>query len=293
MSHKTRALLVCKVPLGAEAGPSGLSSLEKVHERGAFRDLAWLTERIRNIDGQFSEWQEVAPHEHDGKMGEVVACHRCAPVSPAILWTKGKKGKIVAVEDTVQAGECERSLKRRPAPCITQLKVDGDGVGTVRIGVNIASLVHRAFSCLPNPGRTESTPTIGWRLDTDFRPSSVKVSLPKFKFASNRLDKEHKQPPSFGLPLHPEQFRSLTWMLEQEKKTAPPSLRRRSLRRSSGLSDGARKVARSARIMSVGVCSRMRSGTARPRYHSALSIARRTMSSEISRRQSTPLATSR
>ena len=119
MSHKTRALLVCKVPLGAEAGPSGLSSLEKVHERGAFRDLAWLTERIRNIDGQFSEWQEVAPHEHDGKKGKLVACHRCAPVSPAILWAKSKKGKVVAVEDTVRAGEFERNLKRRPAPFVT------------------------------------------------------------------------------------------------------------------------------------------------------------------------------
>ena len=215
------ALLVCRVPLGVEAGPEWsqltYKEVDKVHERVTFRALAWLTERIRNIDGQFSEWQEVEPHEHDGK---VATCHRCAPVSPAILWAKGKKGKIAAVEDTVQAGEFERSLKRRPAPFVTQLKIDGDGVGTVRIGVNIASLMHRAFSRLPTLGRTE-TPTLGWRLNTDFTPA-VKVSLPKFKLASNRPDKEHKQPPSFKLPLRPEQLRSLTWMLEQEKKTAPP-----------------------------------------------------------------------
>ena len=117
------ALLVCNVPLGAEAGPEwcqlAYKEVEKVHERVAFRPLAWLTKHIRTIDGQFSEWQEVAPHEHDGKKGKLVACHRCAPVSPAILWAKSKKGKVVAVEDTVRAGEFERNLKRRPAPFVT------------------------------------------------------------------------------------------------------------------------------------------------------------------------------
>ena len=156
----------------------------------------------------------------DGKKGTTFVCHRCAPASPAIRWAKGKRGKIVAIEDTVQAGEFERSLKRRPAPFVTQLKVNEDGVGIVRIGANIMSLMHRALSRLPALGRTE-TPTLAWRLNTDFMPA-VKITLPKFQLTSNRLDQEHTQPPSFALPLRPEQLRSLTWMLEQEKKTAPP-----------------------------------------------------------------------
>ncbi|KAI0333863.1 hypothetical protein GY45DRAFT_1432004 [Cubamyces sp. BRFM 1775] len=212
------ALLVCRVPLGDQAGSEwprdAWMEVDKVHERSIFKSLAWLVERIRNIDDQFSDWQtasEVDDHQ--------VQCHRCAPVSPDIRWTKVKK-RIAAFEDTIQAGEYERSLKRRPAPFVTQLKLDENGLGIVRIGVNMTSLMHRALSRLPTTGRTEPA-TLSWRLNTDFTPS-VKISLPKFKLSSNRRDVEHPQPPSFKIPLRPEQLRSLTWMLEQEKKDAPP-----------------------------------------------------------------------
>ncbi|KAI0773312.1 hypothetical protein BD413DRAFT_541087 [Trametes elegans] len=212
------ALLVCRVPLGDQAGPEwprgSWSEVDKVHERSIFKSLAWLFERIRNIDGQFNEWQtadEVDSHH--------VHCNRCAPVSPAILWTKVKK-RIAAFEDTIQAGEYERNLKRRPAPFVTQLKLDEEGLGVVRIGVNMTSLMHRALSRLPTIGRTEPA-TLSWRLNTDFTPA-VKIDLPKFKLSSNKRDPEHSQPPSFKVPLRPEQLRSLSWMLEQERKNAAP-----------------------------------------------------------------------
>ncbi|RPD59037.1 hypothetical protein L226DRAFT_489066 [Lentinus tigrinus ALCF2SS1-7] len=211
------ALLVCRVPLGEQAGaewPRGnWVEVDKVHERSTFKSLAWLVERIRNIDGQFNTWQTVeCGNGH-------INCHRCAPVSPDIRWTKVKK-RIAAFEDTIQAGEYERSLKRRPAPFVTQLKLDENGLGIVRIGVNITSLMHRALSRLPTAGRTEPA-SLSWRLDTDFTPA-VKLTFPKFKLASNRQDSEHAQPPSFTKPLRPEQLRSLTWMLQQESKSAPP-----------------------------------------------------------------------
>ncbi|RDX49190.1 hypothetical protein OH76DRAFT_561350 [Lentinus brumalis] len=211
------ALLVCRVPLGERAGPEwprgDWLEVDKVHERSTFKSLAWLVERIRNIEGQFNTWQTAeCGNGH-------IDCHRCAPVSPDIRWTKVKK-RIAAFEDTIQAGEYERSLKRRPAPFVTQLKVDEDGLGIVRIGVNITSLMHRALSRLPTSGRTER-PSLSWRLDTDFTPA-VKMVFPKFRLESNRQDTEHTQPPSFTKPLRPEQLRSLTWMLQQESKTAPP-----------------------------------------------------------------------
>ncbi|KAI0349349.1 hypothetical protein OH77DRAFT_1594287 [Trametes cingulata] len=213
------ALLVCRVPLGEQAGPEWprgtWTEVDKVHERSTFKSLAWLVERIRNIDGQFSAWQSAdgaGDHHH-------TQCARCAPVSPAIRWAKVKK-RIAAFEDTVQAGEYERSLKRRPAPFVTQLKLDDEGTGIVRIGVNMTSLMHRALSRLPTTGRTEPA-TLSWRLNTDFTPA-VKINLPKFKLSSNRRDPQHAQPPHFKIPLRPEQLRSLTWMLEQERKDAPP-----------------------------------------------------------------------
>ena len=93
--------------------------------------------------------------------------------------------------------------------------MDDNGDGAVRIGVNIASLTHRALDRLPKV-------TLSWRLDTDFKPF-VNLILPKFTLLSNRSDPEHQQPPHFEkFPLRVEQLRSLHWMLEQEKPDAPP-----------------------------------------------------------------------
>lgn len=127
---------------------------------------------------------------------------------------------MVAIENSVEAGAYERSLKRRPSPFITQLKLDNDGLGTVRIGLNIPSLLHRAMSRLPSKNRTEPI-SLSWRLDTDYTPAA-KLSLPKFVLSSNKNDVEHAQPPHFKVDLRIEQLRSLTWMLEREAIDAPP-----------------------------------------------------------------------
>ena len=211
-------MLVARVPLHSQAGPEwpkgAWQEVEQIYERATFRALSWLLERIKVVDGNFTAWQEVElPEDHSN-------CERCAPLSPSIRWTKSGK-KFSPVEDSAEAGEYERRLKRRPAPFVTQLKLDDNGVGTVRVGVNIASLTHRAFARLPNIGR-KGKPTLSWRLDTNFKPL-VNLILPKYNLLSNRGDPEHEQPPHFvRFPLRVEQLRSLHWMLEQEKPDAPP-----------------------------------------------------------------------
>ncbi len=50
----------------------------------------------------------------------------------------------------------------------------------------------------------------------------ISLNLPKFVISSNKLDKEHAQPPSFKVPLRREQLRSLEWMLKQESRNAAP-----------------------------------------------------------------------
>ena len=213
------ALLVCKVPLkdqaGAEWPRDKWVEVDKVHERLTFKALAWLVERIKNINDKYNSWTEVDLPEafHD--------CNRCAPIPPAIRWMKGEKSKILAIEDPSQAGAFERALKNRPSPFVTQLKLDSlSGKGTVRIGVNFPSLLHRAYSRLPSKDRTEK-PRFAWKLDTDF-VDPAKLNLPKFTLASNRKDEEHEQPKHFKIPLRKEQLRSLTWMLKQESLDAPP-----------------------------------------------------------------------
>lgn len=211
-----KAILFCSVPLheepGHEWGIGQWKEVDKVHERSTFKALAWLTERVRN-DNDFRDWQDATVVEH------YTRCERCAPTPPAVKWVKDAKGKVSALERSVQAGKFERALKHRPAPFITQLKAE-DKLGNVRIGVNIASLMHRALSRLPSVGRTEKA-TVSWRLNTDFSPMA-KLNVPKFTLASNRSDEEHDQPPFFKVPLRKEQLRSLTWMLQQEAADAPP-----------------------------------------------------------------------
>ncbi|KAF8906255.1 hypothetical protein CPB84DRAFT_1770364 [Gymnopilus junonius] len=211
------ALLTCQVPLRGQAGsewPRGTwADVDKIHERSAFKALAWLLERVRHVDENFRSWQQI-DSSHDG-----FNCERCAPSAPELRWVQSVK-KIVAVEDPVQAGEYERCLKRRPNPFVTQLKLSDDDTGLVRVGVNIPSIIHRAISRLPTKNRTGKI-TLSWRLDTSFTPAAT-LNLPKFIIMSNKRDKEHAQPPSFKIPLRKEQLRSLEWMIHQESPEACP-----------------------------------------------------------------------
>lgn len=214
------ALLVCKIPLNRQAGPEWprgkWGEVDKVNERVTFQALAWILERI-DIGGKFNTWTEIELDYH----GIAQSCHRCSPTAPMIRWVRDEKNKIRAAEDVSQAGAYERALKNRPSPFVTQLKLEEDlGVGTVRIGVNIPSLIHRALSRLPTQGRTEPA-HFAWRLDTNFC-DQAKLNLPKFCLTSNRKDPQHMQPKHFKIPLRPEQLRSLSWMLKQESTDAEP-----------------------------------------------------------------------
>ncbi|EIW79421.1 hypothetical protein CONPUDRAFT_107802 [Coniophora puteana RWD-64-598 SS2] len=214
--ESAHALLSCRLPFQSPPGeewPRGeWREVDKVHERGTFKALAWLLERTRDVQDQFTDWQHAeVPHDLEN-------CPRCAPQSPTVKWKiKGKK--VSAIEDSREAGRYERDLKRRPSPFVTRLKFEND-IGTVQVGLNIPSLLHRALSRLPQENRTEK-PLLTWRLDTDFAPA-VKISLPVFNLLSNKKDTEHKQPPNFKTPLRPEQLRSLEWMLRQEAADVEP-----------------------------------------------------------------------
>ncbi|KAF9497116.1 hypothetical protein BDN71DRAFT_1445134 [Pleurotus eryngii] len=211
------AFLVCQVPFGSDAGPEWprgtWREVDRINERSIFRSLAWLLGRICHDDQSFTSWQTI---EHSDICE---SCERCAPSAPKLKWMTVKR-KSVAVENTIQAGEYERRLKRRPSPFVTQLMLNEDGVGTVKIGLNVPTLLHRAVPRLPNVHR-DSRVTLSWRLDTNFTPS-VHIDLPKFVLRSNKQDKKHAQPPHFKLKLRVEQLRSLEWMVAQEAKTAPP-----------------------------------------------------------------------
>ena len=210
------ALLVCQVPMEARAGdiwPTDnlWKEVDKVHERVTYQGLAWLTERVRRIDS-LADWMQVElPADHDD-------CERCAPATPSLRWMKKQDKKWHPIEDPVQAGSYEQRMKNRPSPFVTHLRL-ADGIGSVRIGLNVASLLHRALSRLPSEGRT-LPPRLSWRLTADYDMAAVKFKPgdPAFTLRSNKLDVLNAQPPNFKkYPLRPEQLRSLSWMLERER----------------------------------------------------------------------------
>lgn len=210
------ALLVCKVPMEAREGdiwPTDnlWKEIDKVHERVTYQGLAWLTERVRRIDS-LAEWMTV------DLPCNTIDCERCAPVTPSLRWVRKQDKKWHPIEDPVQAGSYEQRMKNRPSPFVTQLRLS-EGIGSVRIGLNVASLLHRALSRLPSEGR-DLSPQISWRLTADYDMAAVKFKPddPAFTLRSNKLDVQNSQPPNFKkYPLRPEQLRSLSWMLERER----------------------------------------------------------------------------
>ena len=212
-----KAILVCKVPMEAREGdiwPADnlWKEVDRIHERVTYQGLAWLTERVRQIDS-LAEWMSVDfPCDHH------INCERCAPAPPSLKWMKRQDKKWHPIEDPVQAGSFEQRMKNRPAPFVTQLRLV-DGMASVRIGLNVASLLHRALSRLPTENRP-FPPQLSWRLTADYDPAAMKFKPkdPAFTLRSNKLDLEHTQPPNFKkFPLRPEQLRSLSWMLERER----------------------------------------------------------------------------
>lgn len=210
------AVLVCQVPMEAGEGdvwPTNelWKEVDKVHERVTYQSLAWLTERVRRIDA-LANWMDIELPQQD------IHCERCAPATPSLRWVKKSDKKWHPIEDPIQAGSYEQRMKNRPSPFVTQLRLS-DGIGSVRIGLNLASLLHRALSRLPTNGRTLA-PKLSWRLTSDYDVAAIKFKPddPAFTLRSNKLDVQHSQPPNFKkYPLRPEQLRSLSWMLAREQ----------------------------------------------------------------------------
>ncbi|KZT51636.1 hypothetical protein CALCODRAFT_487770 [Calocera cornea HHB12733] len=120
-------------------------------------------------------------------------CPACAPKPPTIQWYKAPTRGVIAMEDMAEAGRYERALKHRPSAFVTQCHLL-DCVGTMQIGINFASLVHRAAAALSNRGN-KVVPQLSWRLTTEYTPGSI-LDLPKFKLYSNHQDPASEQPPN-------------------------------------------------------------------------------------------------
>lgn len=218
--QKANVVVSCKVPLPADQedrvwGDSDWKNIDIPHEgESVFQNLAWITERVPAPDS-LSTWSTL-------KAGEQCAsnCQRCAPSEPVVEWVMKQqktKSTFVPHEDIVQAGRYEQALKNRPAPFITQLRLT-EGCGELKIGINFATLVHRAISRFPITANSgEIRPS--WRVTFGHGSNAGSLLRPKFNFrlSSNKADPPAPQPPHFKTLLRPEQLRSLSWMQSQEQ----------------------------------------------------------------------------
>ncbi|PLW39290.1 hypothetical protein PCASD_05314 [Puccinia coronata f. sp. avenae] len=218
--EKANVVMACKVPLpinqyDAVWGDGPWREIDVPHEgEKAFQELAWIIERIPPPES-LSNWSSITDSTQCA-----TNCQRCAPSPPTVQWLLKQtkvKSSFVPHEDIVEAGRYEQALKTRPAPFITHLRLV-DGCGEMKIGVSFTTLVHRAVARFPTSALS-GTVNPSWRLTFGHECSAASLLRPKFNFhlRSNKNDAPAKQPEQFVTPLRPEQLRSLSWMLSQEK----------------------------------------------------------------------------
>ncbi|EGG01261.1 uncharacterized protein MELLADRAFT_79036 [Melampsora larici-populina 98AG31] len=218
--QKANVVVACKVPLPTKQidpvwGTGDWRNIDIPHQgESVFQSLAWITERVPPPES-LCKWSTLSAGEQCSPN-----CQRCAPSEPVVKWVvkqQKTKSTLVPHEDMVEAGRYEQALKNRPAPFITQLRLV-DGCGEFRIGINFATLVHRAISRFPTTANSgDIIPS--WRVTFGHGSNAGSLLRPKFNFSlsSNKKDEAAPQPPHFRTLLRPEQLRSLSWMLKQEK----------------------------------------------------------------------------
>ncbi|MCJ1397910.1 hypothetical protein MMC11_001106 [Xylographa trunciseda] len=196
--------------------------VDHTDERTIFASSAWLTERIRHLQGFATFWRAFPMSKHECQS----VCPICAPPTPTISWkasdsvsnkSKGKgknhqSGTVIPYEDPLEAIHYEKAIKARPQPIRTYVKHEGELLSELAISLNIPALMHRVLSKI---SRSQEAISAHWRLDTEYNFWKA-AHLPGFVISDNRYDNEEPYTFSNGLALRREQARSLWWMLRQE-----------------------------------------------------------------------------
>jgi hypothetical protein len=183
-----------------------------------FEQVRWALEKAKVIEGHVSEnmlhfgtWHTIVCDE--------INCHTCAPKAPALKWAyekkpaKGKKKlQQIAFEDPKMASNFESAWKMRP-PGISILFRISQGFLDLKAGINPKTLCHRAVAALQPRGPAHTS----WCFVTDDAPMKVRC-LP-YELKDTMDEKLALQPPGFSkdFALRPEQLRTLSWMLKQER----------------------------------------------------------------------------
>ncbi|KAL2834190.1 hypothetical protein BDW59DRAFT_178723 [Aspergillus cavernicola] len=196
--------------------PSGTTEWEvenPIDSPHLVREYAWLLQKAAR-HSNFGSWNAAVQTRANSR------CTVCVPLKPQILWGHDRRGWIKAYDDPYDAALYERQVKARPSPFLIFRRTDEQGLGELRVTLNLQTLLHQAYQRLVGPDTVDSA-ILHWRLV----PNSYDVKnsvFPEFFLRSNRDDDQYSQPPGFLLNLRPEQLRSLSWMIKQEDEDTEP-----------------------------------------------------------------------
>lgn len=168
--------------------------------RPASLDCTSIMKRAKRLSF-FSTWQKLG---HELSTG----CH-CAPIYPRMVWYVDDQGVASPYEDRKAAALFERTIKTRSDTFDIQ-RISSTNNTQIQIGLNIASLVHRAVGHLTRANQVNAS----WRLvmehcDLPFEP------FPKFQLLSNVADVALPLPQNLSYLRH-NQPKALAWMKSQE-----------------------------------------------------------------------------
>jgi hypothetical protein len=163
--------------------------------------LSWVLDQVKSLSST-STWQETVTTS-------LSACD-CAPSLPPLLWNVDADGNATAQEEPRAAAAFERVVKTR-RPIFTIRPSVTSGETRIEVGLNIASLVHRARGRLSE----NTTGTLSWRLCTNHADIAT-GRFPKFTLQCNSASAPFNGKLELQHTLDKAQSRSLAWMVDQE-----------------------------------------------------------------------------
>ena len=147
-----------------------------------------------------TEWRQLSLSQSD--------CESCAPQKPGLRWMLTGAQAIKPYEDPASAATYERSIKSRPEPMLFQVDRSGE-TSTLRFGINLATLAHRAVSRLP----TDSDSKLTWKLEQNLAVGDLRLDPFVLKATVGNAAPENI---GMSCKLFPKQALVLHWMQQQE-----------------------------------------------------------------------------
>jgi hypothetical protein len=234
-THADFTALVCLFPLRGDEHKQwtkgNVYSIDLIDKPDALRPFTQLIQRAGHRCG-FAEWVEISLAPCSLEL-----CKICAPAKPRLVFptvhsnalvkhVKQKSQKPLLIEDQYQAFDFEKKIRARPSPVIADLHCHKDGTGILKLQVNIATLVHRAYGKIIGlSSKCAPLTRVYWRLANDSGFEQL-LPFPELSVSSNQKDPLADPPPNWveddRFLLRTPQRKSLAWMIERESADTEP-----------------------------------------------------------------------